>query len=161
MPKKTIKLKFLIIIAIMMIISPKAVTQEPALDKEVIVPKISFYKVDLVNAMQQLASKAGYNLVATPDVQGIITINLTDVTYDQALKVIVQSQGYVYEQEGKYFYVRKPEQAVTDQNNIAFIPVYYSDPKLLVELLMKSLGPNERIFNDDRARVIVVTGSKS
>jgi type IV pilus assembly protein PilQ len=159
--RKTIRLMLALTLAMAAICSPGAAGPPSASFDETVATKISFDKTDLLSALKQLALAAGYNLVASPDVHGDISITLTDVTYEQALKIIAQSRGYVCEQEGNCIYVGRPGQVLTDQNTVVFFPVYYADPKQVAELLKKILNTGEQIISDDRSRMILVKGSQA
>ncbi len=152
--------RWIIWILMMIAYSTCAASEEPPPLPEV-VTNISFEKADLVLSLQQLAAKAGFNLVITPDVKGEISIQLTNVSYIQAFKIIVQSYGYQCESEGNYLFIGKPGQVITNQNNITFFQIHYTDTKLLAEMLKKLLGVGDQIISDDRSRMIVVKGSKS
>jgi len=128
---------------------------------EAVAARIDFVKEDLIKVLHFLSAMAGYDLVIAPDVSGEVTVSLTDISYKEALKIVVQSQGYVYEQESKIVYVQKPGQKATDQENIVFFKVHYGDPKALSELMARTLRAEGQIFCDERGRMIVVKGSKT
>jgi len=61
---------------------------------------LDFREADIRNVFKILAFKSGTNIVASPEVTGVISIQLTDVPWQQALDVIVQTYGYAYEKRG-------------------------------------------------------------
>ena len=61
---------------------------------------LDFREADIKNILKILSFKSGVNIVAGPEVTGVVTIQLSDVPWKQALEVILQSYGYAYEQKG-------------------------------------------------------------
>lgn len=48
---------------------------------------------DIINVLKLIAEAAGLNIVVGDEVKGKITIRLVDITWDQALEVILQSRS--------------------------------------------------------------------
>ena len=57
-------------------------------------------EADIRNVLRLLAYKGGVNIVAGPEVTGVVTIQLTDVPWQQALDVVLSTYGYGYDQKG-------------------------------------------------------------
>lgn len=66
---------------------------------------LDFRDADINNVLQILSLKSGVNIVTSPEVQGLVTIKLTDVPWQQALDVVLQTYGYAYEKKGKVIMV--------------------------------------------------------
>src|SRR5262245_3119425 len=62
---------------------------------------VDFREADIRNVLRILAYNSGVNIVAGPEVVGLVTIQLTDVPWQQALDVILSTYGYGYDQKGK------------------------------------------------------------
>jgi type IV pilus assembly protein PilQ len=60
---------------------------------------IEYVGADIQDVLRTLARQAGLNIVLAEDVQGKITISLTDVSYEKAIKLIADSKGYVVTKE--------------------------------------------------------------
>jgi type IV pilus assembly protein PilQ len=54
---------------------------------------LDFKDADIVNVLKLIAEAAGLNVVVGDEVKGRITIRLVEVTWDQALEVILQSRS--------------------------------------------------------------------
>jgi type II secretory pathway component GspD/PulD (secretin) len=52
-----------------------------------------FENIPVRSALQFLAEEGGFNLVVSDSVQGTITLHLTDVTWEQALDVVLKLKG--------------------------------------------------------------------
>ena len=62
-----------------------------------------FRDADIRNVFRILSFKSGVNIVAGPEVTGVVTIKLDDVPWQQALDVIVETYGYAYEKRGSMY----------------------------------------------------------
>lgn len=60
---------------------------------------LDFREADLLTVLQALARKAKINIVTSSDVAGTVTIQLEEVTWEQALDTIVQTAGLAYEKQ--------------------------------------------------------------
>ena len=61
---------------------------------------LDFRDADIQNVLRILSYKSGVNIVAGPEVTGLITIKLQDVPWQKALQVVLETYGYAYEQRG-------------------------------------------------------------
>ncbi len=61
---------------------------------------LDFRDADITNVLKILSYKSGVNIVMGPEVTGLVTIQLNDVPWKQALEVILETYGYAYEQKG-------------------------------------------------------------
>jgi Type II secretory pathway, component PulD len=127
---------------------------------EAILADINFYNADLVPVLQQLASESGYNLIATPEVRGNISIRLSQVSFNQFLQIVCRSRGLVYEREGQNYFVGVKGQSFFDRDIIGYFHISYADPNQLVELIKKVTNINQDISYDERTRTIIVSASK-
>ena len=64
---------------------------------------------DLREVLDFLGEHSDLSILAAPDVQGLVSVSLTDVTIEQALAAILKSTGYVSRREGKFVYVGTPQ----------------------------------------------------
>ena len=122
-----------------------------------VLSKISYYKADLVAVLQQLAAECGYNLIVSPEVTGTVSIEMTQVTFEEALPLIIEGQNLVYHQEGRTIRVAKPGSLPTEKKTVGSFKVIYADPIQVVETIQKITGVQE-ISADKRIRVIMAYG---
>ena len=52
-----------------------------------------FSDIPVRSALQLIAEEAGFNLVMSDSVQGTITLRLDDVTWEQALDIVLRLKG--------------------------------------------------------------------
>ena len=60
---------------------------------------LNFQDADIRNVLKVLAFKSGVNIVAAPDVTGVVNIELKDVPWQKALDVILSTYGYGFDQK--------------------------------------------------------------
>src|SRR3990172_11351164 len=60
---------------------------------------------DLVDVINMLAEKAGYNIVVGADVSGKVTFDLHGVTVQDALDAALSINGYGYEEKGGIIFI--------------------------------------------------------
>jgi type IV pilus assembly protein PilQ len=60
---------------------------------------LDFQDADIRNVLKVLAFKSGVNIVAAPDVTGVVNIQLKDVPWQKALTVILSTYGYGYDRK--------------------------------------------------------------
>jgi len=70
---------------------------------------LDFQDADIRNVLKVLAFKSGVNIVAAPDVTGVINIELKDVPWQKALEVILSTYGYGYDRKGNIITVMTVE----------------------------------------------------
>ncbi len=96
------------------------VEQEAAREKEGQV-SLNFRDTDIRNVLRMLALKSGINIVAGPEVTGLVTIELKNVPWKMALKVILETYGYAYEQKENIITVTTVENLQKRRTNAALL----------------------------------------
>ncbi len=74
---------------------------------------LNFKDADIRVVLESLAEKSGVNIVAAPEVTGLVSVKLNDVDWETALDVITQTYGYGYE------WINKEIVMVTTLENLA------------------------------------------
>jgi type IV pilus assembly protein PilQ len=89
---------------------------ESALDTGALKDKITldFKEAELRNVLKVIAYKSGVNIVASPEVAGTVTIRLQNVNWLEALKTIISTYGYGYDQRENIIVVA-PLDKLTEQ----------------------------------------------
>lgn len=127
----------------------------PALPIKQSSDRISFYfqNVSIKTLLQLIAKNSGMNFIISEDVKGSTTLNLKNVTWRQALTIILQSHGLASKQIGSALFISTSEdiaqkqakefQAVQDATNMAplstsLITLKYSDAATIAKVLKSS-----------------------
>ncbi len=113
---------------------------------------------DLRNILRLIARVSGINLVAGPDVQGKVTLELDDVTWEQALTLVLNVNGYTYIRDGNIIRVISTAQVEKEPLSVGIVPINYAKVDEMVTVL-KSLSTPARgmIQADTRANVLIIT----
>ena len=122
---------------------------------EISVPKaapktisLDFVASDLHDVLKALAVQSGENVVASPDVKGNVTVSLSKVTAEEALKLVTNLSGYKFAYADGSYVVGTPDNlkslaaggAGGDQKATEVIVLQYADPTVASELLEKEFG---------------------
>src|SRR5476649_1879596 len=82
--------------------NPAAAVPESAqvgLPPEGTLVSLDFQDADIRNVLKVLAFKSGVNIVAAPDVTGVVNIQLKNVPWQKALDVILSTYGYGFDRK--------------------------------------------------------------
>lgn len=69
----------------------------------------SLREADVKDILRAIGKQANYNVVVEPDVKGVTTVDLKNVTLNKALEYILEPLGFTYKIEDKTIYVSKPK----------------------------------------------------
>jgi len=80
--------------------------------------KLSFYfqNIDIRSLLQILAKSSGLNFVINDAVKGNITLSLRNVTWKQALDIVLKARGLGYRREGNVVYISTAEDLSTNES---------------------------------------------
>jgi type IV pilus assembly protein PilQ len=80
--------------------------------------RLSFYfqNIEIRSLLQILAKSSGLNFVISDAVKGSVTLNLKDVTWHQALVIILKSHGLSYRQDGNVIYISTVDELANNEN---------------------------------------------
>ncbi|EAT12423.1 type IV pilus secretin PilQ family protein [Bermanella marisrubri] len=76
---------------------------------------LNFQDIEVRTVLQIIADFTGFNLVASDTVQGNITLRLKNVPWDQALEIVLKSQGLAKQQMGNVLMVGPADQIANRQ----------------------------------------------
>ena len=136
---------------------------------------LDFKDADIKNVFRLLAEVSGLNLVVTQDVQRRVTIRLADVPWDQALDLIVETNGLGREQVGNVLRISTAGQLKSERDALlaarkseenleplqtAYLSVNYAKVKDLLDKIKPALSTRGVIVADDRSNTILVRDIK-
>ena len=105
---------------------------------------LSLRDADLTQALRMLADKAGVNIIIHPGVEGKLTLDLKDITLNEAFLVIFKSSQLAYRMEGKTITVLNYEESIDlayQRSNATFLPVKYARAEDVAKFM------NTNVFN--------------
>ncbi len=126
---------------------------------------ISVKNADVLDVLKLLANESGQNIVATQNVKGTVTVDLTDVPLKTALDLIVRSSGLDYRQVGNVYVVGTPSDLANEfgqagqvaSQQVAF-PIKYANPTDLAKQLATVI-PAGSFSIDSRTDTLLVSGT--
>ena len=112
--------------------------------------------------------KSGVNIVAGPEVAGVVTIKLDDVPWQQALEVILETYGYAYEKKGNIISVTTIENLKLRRENAVLLAeqealetgiftLNFGKASEIIESIGKMKSERGSINFDERTNTIIIT----
>jgi type IV pilus secretin PilQ/predicted competence protein len=133
---------------------------------------LDFKDADIQNVLRVLADVSGLNIIATDDVQGKVTLHLSDVPWDQAFDLVLRTNRLEKTQEGNVVRVssvkrlteeRDAMKAANDSESqlealqVKYIRVNYARAdEVLVDKVKGVLSERGAVTFDDRTNTIIV-----
>ncbi|MBI3618137.1 MAG: type IV pilus secretin PilQ [Candidatus Omnitrophica bacterium] len=147
--------------------NPRAVEEKMADTHESNV-SLDFRDADIANVLKILSYKSGVNIVVGPEVTGLVTIQLNDVPWKQALEVVLETYGYAYEQKGNIITVTTVENLKQRRENAIVLteqePVEtktftlnFGRASEIVASIEKMKSERGSINYDERTNTLIVT----
>lgn len=87
--------------------------RKPATDN-----KLSFYfrNVEIKTLLELISKTSGMNFIISDRIQGTTTLNIKDVTWKQALDIVLQSHGLAYRQVGKALIINNMDEILKEES---------------------------------------------
>jgi len=150
-------------------------------DKKFTGPKISLNfpnPVDIRNIFHALAlsSDKKVNIIVTDDVNRKVTIQLNEVPWDQALDILIETNGLAKEEVGNVMRISTATRLSTEKRQLqdarnasriaeipqlSYLTVNYAKAKDLVDKVKLLIKGGADLVPDERSNFIVVRGSKT
>jgi len=128
---------------------------------------LDFQDADIRSVLKVLAFKSGVNIVAAPDVTGVVNIELKDVPWQKALEVILSTYGYGYDRKDNIITVmtvenlkkyREDSLSLESQEPLISKTFYLSFGKAedVMKIIDKMISKRGFINFDERTNAIIV-----
>jgi len=134
--------------------APVAAETAPAPEGTV---SVDFKDADIRQVLRIIALKSGVDIVAGPDVEGLVTIKLTGVPWEQALGIILRTYGFTYEREGNIVRVMTLEALEQEALSTRVFPLDYAKAKEVPDVIKEMLSDRGKIKYDDRTNTVIVS----
>lgn len=89
--------------------SDKSVTVEELQENPKKIFNIYIREANLKSVLMSFSNQTPYSFVLDPNIQGTVTMDLKEVTIEEALKEITATHGFVYEKEDNFIRIYKPK----------------------------------------------------
>ncbi len=118
------------------------------------IPSLEYQQADVREALRALFRSVGASYTIAPDVQGLITVSLKNVPFEQALQQVIRQVEATYRIESGVYQIVKREEPVlnnqnptdtglptnTNRNVRRRIKIRYADPQFIAILLGTDKG---------------------
>lgn len=151
--------KFLAVFILVMGLPWAVRSQEPA--KPVLIESLEFREVDIKDILRQLAKQYNLNIVFSENVKGLVTVQLNNLSIDQALDSVITVNGFAYTKKENVYKVTTMEEAEREGKQTKLFKLNNAEASKLKDTLSKVLTSSGSIEADSRSNSIVVTDSLS
>lgn len=129
-----------------------AQTSEPEL-----IESLEFREVDIKDVLRQLAKQYNLNIVFSETVKGLVTVQLNNVSIEQALDSIITVNGFAYTKKENVYKVTTQGEAEKQGKQTKLFKLNNADAVALKATLEKSLSSDGTMEADSRSNAIVIT----
>jgi len=126
-----------------------------------LIESLEFREVDIKDVLRQLAKQYNLNIVFSEKVSGLITVQLVNVTLEEALDSIITVNGFVYTKKGQVIKVTTPSEAQQEGKQTKLFKLNNANSSVLRDSLKKVLTPDGSIEADSRSNSLIVTDTLS
>ncbi len=145
--------------------TPKAESTKPELpvpveEESQIAPgnvTVNFKGADIRTVLSYISEVAGVDIVAAPDVKGVIDLRLTDKPWKVALDVIVRNYGFAYEREGDIIRVVTLDRLKQEEVITQAVSLNYGKAKDIAASIKKIISARGKVKYDDRTNMLIIT----
>jgi len=136
------------------------------------IKSLNFQNADIRSVISFLSEYSGVNIVASPAVEGNVTLNVHDVTWTQALEILTGTYGLHYTEEVGYIRVMRAEDHQREEDareqheankrrlvrlQTRIIDISHASAKDLVRPIKAVLTERGKVDIDQRTNSLIVT----
>lgn len=122
---------------------------------------IEYIEADLQSVLRSLASRAGINLIMGDEVIGKVTVHLENVTYEEAMKLIVESKGYAFVKEKTIVKVKSKESLEAEPVELRVFVLNYAKAEQVKATIQPVLTGRGTVQIDARSNTLIVSDTPS
>jgi type IV pilus assembly protein PilQ len=118
---------------------------------------VNFKGADIRTVLSYISEVAGVDVIAAPDVKGIIDLKLTDKPWKVALDIIVRNYGFAYERNGDIIRVVTLDKLKQEEVVTQAFSLNYGKANEIVGAVEDMVGDRGSVLFDDRTNMVLVT----
>jgi type IV pilus assembly protein PilQ len=122
---------------------------------------IEYIEADIQNVLRTLAAKAGTNLILGDEVTGKVTLHLENVSYDDAMRLVIESKGYAYVKEKNVLKVKSRQSLELEPVEVKIHTLNYAKADDVRKTLEPVLTKQGKIQVDARSNTLVLSDTPS
>ena len=124
-----------------------------------IIEYLEFREVDIKDVLRQLAKQYNLNIVFSESVKGAVTVQLNNVSVEQAMDSIITVNGFAYNKKENVYKVTSQEEAKSEGKQTKLFKLNNADANALKDTLSKVLSGDGSCQADARSNSLLVTDS--
>jgi len=124
-----------------------------------VIDSLEFREADIKDVLRQLAKQYDLNIVFSESVKGLVTVQLNNVTIEQALDSIITVNGFAYTKKDTVYKVTTQDEATRQGKQTKLFKLNNADATKLKDTLAKVLSSDGSLEADPRSNSIVITDS--
>jgi type II secretory pathway component GspD/PulD (secretin) len=121
---------------------------------------LSVQNTSIAEVMNMLAEKERVNIVLGNGVDGEVSLNLYDVTLDQAVRSVARTGGFGVERHAGTYFIIRPEDAgkrsTTSITRVKTFPIQYSEPEQVADILKNHVSSYGKVTALRGRNVVVI-----
>jgi len=117
----------------------------------------TFNDTDIGLALSTLARRANVNLIIGDGVTGKVTVYLENVSPKDAIRLIAESKGYVFQEEKNIIKVRSKEAAENQPLEVRVYTLKYAKAEDMAKVLTDLKGTRGKVQVDARSNALVIS----
>ena len=122
---------------------------------------LDFEDTEITDVIRVLAEISGMNMVIAPDIETRVTLQLKDITWQQALDVILMTYNLTYKKEGNLIRVMTLDQMKIEEEKIPLVTkivlLNFARADEIVPSLEKITSPRGSIQTNARTNSLIIT----
>lgn len=118
---------------------------------------VNFKGADIRTVLTYISEVSGIDVIAAPDVKGVIDLKLTNKPWKVALDIIVRNYGFAYERDGDIIRVVTLDKLKQEEAMTQAYPLNYGKAKDIVGAVSDMVGERGSVMYDDRTNTVLVT----
>ena len=126
-----------------------------------IIESLEFREVDIKDVLRQLSKQYNLNIVFSEKVSGLITVQLSRLTLEEALDSIITVNGFIYTRKDNVLKVTTSEEAQAEGKQTKLFRLNNAEALKLKDALLKVLSPDGSIEADLRSNSLIITDTLS
>ena len=120
---------------------------------------LNLKSMDIADVMEMLARKHRVNILLGENVSGEISLNLFDVSRDQAIRAIAEAAGYAVERRRGSYFILPPDTVGRLTNGVTRAERFhlnYADPDAVAELLESHISQFGSVTSLPERNLVIV-----
>lgn len=118
---------------------------------------LDFKEADINTVLRVMSLKTNMNIVAGPEVKGVVTIRLENVPWEKALQMVLKTYGYVYERDGNIIRITTRENLAAEPLVTQTFVLNYSKAAEVQKAVEDILTERGRIKIAERTNMLIIT----